>query len=525
MRLRVITWPQNNRRAAQFGCTVQGYVPNIELLLLLYHQVRDSDTVSQFRILARGEPNWFPLNGWGEINFTWVDVESVIKKSALYCLGRPKQENTMRQNILRTLPPKSDVIGYSPPLAGLSLESDCPGPPTITSSSILQGLTVGDRVTIECTLAATTNETPLKLSYLTRDSGIFVCNTMSMSAGNQSETETVSEEVECQLVTPSDQECTEVTKNVKNKKHIFLPTQCVVFRKPKSAQLYRIIRLVFTKLQYEDFDGMVFCQTIGADSMESQSNMGGIKLHSSIIQLRFRLPTQIERFFYDPDSKSWECHANSYPQASKAAIQLIETDSVWIRKSLSKYQTTIVKKDRKIAYEHLIPSTKIARTPALYHWIIRFAPRTWTLSIPNRGVLVLRCTVDHLLKDLRMDMEQAFPGLGPRSIALPVGGMRSYTCALNFPPSGSKIKRIFFHRIINHSWLHYDLLMSTVTLMIRKQDSQTSTDSTMNEMYAKPFSWLVGSKALQINCAVMHESDRLMAEFSVGPNYVSSQLG
>ncbi|TPP55793.1 hypothetical protein FGIG_04117 [Fasciola gigantica] len=521
VRLRTTTWPQSNQRAAQFGCAIQGYAPNIEVLLVHYCQVRDSDTFKQFKILARGLPVWFPLNGWAEVNFTWIDVEPLIKGSALYCLVRPIRESTEQKTIFKSLPDKNGLVSYSHPLSGLSLESDCPDPPIITSSTDPNSLKIGDRLTIECTLSATTRAVPLKLSYLTSHTSRFVCNTALMDGSNKSVTEIVNEEHECQFVTSSDQECTEVAKSVNYRNHMFLPTQCVISRKPNSPQLYRTIHLVITKLQYEDFNGLVFCQAIETGYVEFQSKTVRPKLHSPVIQLRFRIPGYIEHFVYDWDKKIWECLVNSYPPASKAVIQLVETDSVWIRKLLSRYRTVIIKDDPKILHQHLIPITEIGRfkKQAFHHWVVHFAPKIPTLSTIKRGIVVLRCTVDHLHKDLRMDMGQESFGLGRHPVAMKVGEPTVYTCTLPLSTSDTKMKQLSLHRIIRSGWLHYDLTMSTVTLMSLKPKSLAWTTTNIDELYAKPFGWLIRNTALQMGCAVVYELDKLLAEFTVGPNF------
>ncbi|VDP76000.1 unnamed protein product [Echinostoma caproni] len=492
--------------AIQFLCIYEGYANDLEVVLVFkYPLIKSNTKVMIYQIVTRSWPNAQPQSKLCEAKLTWVDVISLSKDQALYCLVRPRSDDNYLRR-LNELPKEEDLTKYSAPLSGLSF------------SSPLDSLREGSRVQFDCVFPSSSHGLPLKMVYSNQQNAVVLCNVvkpLELQTFIESANET---EHACQFASPLDTDCTRFVRAPETN-NTFYESQCLVRRERASAQIYRTIRFSVNSLQIVDFNALVYCQGIVTLFPHTPKSVSKKSFFSEIIQLPFPIGPKISQFVYDPREEIWKCHAVLYPPNKDGEIRIIQTDNHRLGDYLKKYKSTItfISTRPKIINVH---KPMITPKPVDYAVSIRFEPKLSHKSSIPHGQVLLRCSVAGKSKELETDTKDTTSGEIIEPHINHVGDTIFYECKLSFSRDLSP-KRVHLHRIARTSWLQYDRTLVFVNLeekSIKQSISGPTEKENLRSLKVIPLDLISSTENFEYSCTVDSGPDYMLVRFNVGPN-------
>ncbi|KAF7259721.1 hypothetical protein EG68_02414 [Paragonimus skrjabini miyazakii] len=501
--LNVIHWPRFREGPALFQCTFDGFTPGLEVLLLS-EEVPTTDTSLRsplipasphYSVVARSNVSITGTLTRAYGRLLWLELTLSTKTLRLFCLVQPQADRLIVKRVMTELPTQTDHIRISPPVSYFEMKSSCPQPPVIRLQPDMDAgyeHSVGTELKVICELSSSNEHLALKLFFRTPHHMFTICHTQTSALNSENVTITVP----CLIAAYTDKNCTQLLENGR----IERSTTCLLERRSDIERTRRKIELT-THVQVEDYDGRVFCETIGHQTDHWVKTR---RLISVVKTIRFHIDPQIEQFLYDPHTRAWECVAVAYPADETKRIHLLQATPTELNEYMRGYKVNVYAAHVPFSWAHQWPiMDRLEGMETVVHrWRITWSPRLLNRkATPLAGTVKARCSFGGKYADLITSIPELTDS--PLEYLVKRAGETGAIDCLFRDTSRDSLRQIVLHRRIHTSWLDFDIPLGIVRMLDWTGEEFIETSERYMDMHM--LTWWTRDSAPNVTLAIDHE--------------------
>ena len=468
--LQIVYWFSLQTHAAQFSCEYKA--TNYAHRSLLFMKTEGSNKLQHIRTSIRESM----ANFVKQDDLIWLNLPVTKTSTSFYCYvvntSKVGQDDHKKDGDY-TITDLSGSVYLSNPISGYYTDSGCPTPPKITVTPELTRVTppLGSRLDTTCSLSHVHRDYTVRLYLRKHNMSSVICTCMPYEIASTSNKFSENgglcfisnhQNHTCNITSPSDNQLK------------YYPAVC----SRESVDLLKVnVKLEFpiTKLRLVDFGMLVYCETIDPYTTDSGTERQQSHTQSSYYCLRFKIPSQINRFVYRPISKSWLCDIVSYPVANATSIRVIAASPEYLKMQISGYR---LERQEIVCASHNVQQKR--QDKCSEHLTLRrlsLSPYPGENQILVDGQVEVVCQVGNSGKYLNTKIDSEQSQLENKLVPVEVTSKSKpvfFTCQFT-TDALDRPRRISLHRFVNASWIAYDFTIFAADINLNQTDPITTS--------------------------------------------------